>query len=174
MGYTLAIGQAKVDWTEDDVRIWVDLVSLDEAPAFGEPTDHENQRWPSYSTWSSFCRQLGITEVMMNSRNGGNDEPIVSGQYLSPLIHTHPGSTPVTKHHLEFIEMKLAEYKLKHPSHVAQYPPLKPGVKKGSFNRDQDFVDDPKYDPVMCRAEWLVFWLKWSLTNCSNPTFVNS
>ena len=65
MGYNLAIGEAEVDWSEDMVRIDAVTVKLDEAPAFGEPTDHTNTRWPSYTSWSNFCKAMDITDIMV-------------------------------------------------------------------------------------------------------------
>lgn len=80
--------------------------------------------------------------------------------------------------HVEYLENKLKEYKKKFPTHIAQYPPLKEGVTplwEGSdMYRNEDLVEDPKYDGNLCRAEWLLYWLKWAVENCKNPVFVNS
>ena len=44
MGYTLKIGEATIRWASDSVGIDVPIVHLETAPAFGEPTDRENQQ----------------------------------------------------------------------------------------------------------------------------------
>ena len=175
MGYSLTIGNAVLDYDEDQVRVGAEIVRLDNAPAFGEPTDFESQRWPSYSSWAEFCRELGITDAMFGTRDKGKGELEYNGKYVSPLLECHPGATPITVTHVEFIEERLREYKEKHPTHIAQYAPLKPGVEdKGFFQPEEDYVDDPIYDGTLCRGEWLVFWLRWAIENCEKPVFVNT
>lgn len=58
MGYNLTIGEAVLSWDEDYVCVDAQDVTLPNAPAFGDPTDHTNSRWPSYSVWADFCRNL--------------------------------------------------------------------------------------------------------------------
>lgn len=176
MGYNLSIGEAILDWSEDVVRIDCAGVTLPDAPAFGEPTDHTNQRWPSYSAWADFCDTLGIRDLMFNVRNGGAGSFFWEGEHHEPLITEHPGAAPITSAHLAFVEAALAKYRQQYPDHIAQYPPPKPDAKPvmGSCYRQEDLVDDPRFDPTLCRAEWLVFWLRWALANCKQPVFVNS
>jgi hypothetical protein len=179
MGYNLAIGEAEVDWSEDMVRIDVVTVKLDEAPAFGEPTDHTNTRWPSYTSWSNFCKNMGITDIVLNRRNGGCDEfELPDETYVTCLMPEHPGVAPVTQKHLDYIEAKVNEYKAKHPDHRAEYPPPKPDavpmVPGTTMYRSEDLVSDPRYDGDLCRAEWLLFWMRWAIANCKKPVFFNS
>lgn len=176
MGYTLRIGQAVLDWHPEVIRVSVEPVTLDYAPAFGEPTDHTNARWPSYTSWHDFCQKLGIIGIMFGQRNGYKHEiEADTPEDLPALLADHPGVSPVSRGHVEFIEKKINEYKAKHPRHIAQLPPLRKGVEdKGMFNSESDLVDDPKYDATLCRAEWLIFWLLWAVDNCSYPTFYNS
>lgn len=174
MGYTLKIGEAKIFWDYERVNIDVPLVNLASAPAFGEQTDYENQRWPSYAGWADFVRNLEIEDVMFNARNGGYGFIDVEGGTIYPLIDEHPGAMPITQHHLRIVEEKLAAYQAKHPTHRAEFPPLKPGIEKEGFHPDSHYVDDPTYDPTLCRAEWLVFWMRFAVQNCENPVFWNS
>lgn len=172
MGYTLEIGEAVIDWSEEMVRIDVEGKKLDDAPAFGEPTDYTNARWPSYTSWADFCRNVGIYDVVMDkqwSKEVGNCT------WIYCLMPSHPGEAPITKHHLEIIEAKVNEYKEKHPDHIAKYPPPKEGAEPifGGMYREEDLVTDPKYDGNLCRAEWLLFWMRWALENCKNPVFIN-
>ena len=175
MGYTLSIGEAEISWTEIGVDVSAKLVKHDEAPAFGEPPDGENQRWPGYCVWSEFCRDLGILDVMMNTRNGGSGECQVGERWLRPLIAEHPGHTPITPEHLEYIEIKLEAYRKLYPDHRAEFRPVKEGCEdKGLFTPNEDLVDDPRYDGTLVRAEWLVYWMRWALENCERPVFVNT
>jgi len=176
MGYTLEIGEAELEFDEDSVGVTCATVRLDHAPAFGEPTDYQNQRWPSYRAWSHDIKALGLTDVMFGERiGGGKDEFEWKGVVRYPLMSSHPGAAVVTREHVEIVEAKLAAYKILHPGHRAEYAPLKPGVVEHRvYRQSEDYVDDPTYDATLCRGEWLAFWLRWALENCDRPVFVNS
>lgn len=177
MGYSLGIGEAVIDWSDETVDIDFEKVTLPDAPAFNEPTDRTNMRWPSYSCWADFCEAVGIQDVVMNERNGGKNElQLPDGSWLYCLMPSHPGAAPITAKHLAYIEDKIAAYKARHPDHIAQYPPPKPGAEPicGDTYRDEDLVKDERYDGNLCRAEWLLFWLRWAVANCKKPVFVNS
>lgn len=178
MGYSLRIGEAVLDWSEDMVRVDCEIVKRDDAPAFGDPTDYESQRWPSYSSWADAMRTLDMMDVMFNERNKGRGYFEWNAVERCPLIECHPGAVPVTKEHVEYVAAKLAKYKEMHPDHIAQYAPLKEGAVPiapgcGIYREDQ-YVDDPKYDGALCRGEWLLYWLRWAVENCQQPVFVNT
>lgn len=178
MGYKLKIGEAQIRFSEDYVKIDCAIVEHENAPAYGEPTDRENQRWPSYTNWAQAMSLLGMTDVMFNERNGGKGSFEWNGIERQPLIAEHPGAMPITKEHVEYVENALSIYKQKYPDHIAQYPPPKIGAKpifEGSNEyRSEDLSDDPIYDSNLCRGEWLAYWLRWALENCKHPVFVNS
>ncbi len=170
MGYTLKIGEAKIVWDVDFVNIDCDLVSMPDAPAFGEITDFENQRHPSYTAWADSMRSLGLYELM-------NEYVEYDGGYLCPLIGRHPGASPITQNHVNYVVQKIAEYKAKNPDHIAQYPPLKddakPFIEGSGLYSDDQYVDDPRFDGSLCRGEWLLYWMKWAVENCEKPVLVN-
>ena len=93
------------------------------------------------------------------------DELEIDGVYLPKLIREHPGHTPILEQHLKYIEDKLILYKEKHPDHIAQYPP---------DEHNKHSLDPELCDGHLCRAEWLIYWLGWSLKNCKRPVFVNT
>jgi hypothetical protein len=177
MGYTLKIGEAVISYSPYDVCIDCSLVSHDDAPAFGEPTDHENQRWPSYSVWADAMKALGLMNVMFNERSGGQGWFERNGIERQPLILEHPGAAPITIEHVEEVEERIAIYKAQYPTHTAQYPLPKEGAKPlvegTSLYADSDYSDDPTYDASLCRGEWLAYWLRWAVENCKQPVFVN-
>lgn len=175
MGYTLKIGEAELSYETDYVCIDCATVEIDSAPAYGEPTDRQNQRWPSYSSWHDCMKTLGLMDVMFCSRNGGGGFDR-GGDSYEPLLASHPGAMPVTKAHAEEVEERLAAYKKKHPTHRAEYPPPKQGAKPmfGSMYRNEDLETSPEYDGSLCRGEWLAYWLRWAVENCKQPVFVNS
>lgn len=178
MGYTLKIGEAFIDFDEDLVKVNCEPVRISSSPAFGELTDYTNQRCPSYSTWASAMKALGLVDVMFDERNGGAGFFSRNGVERYPLIQDHPGAAPVTIEHVEEVEERLAAYKAKHPDHIAQFPPLKPGAKPllpgSDVYADNAYSDNPRYDGHLCRGEWLAWWLRWAFDNCRQPVFVNS
>ena len=156
MGYDITIGEAEIDWSGEHVNISCKTVELPDAPAFDEPTDRTNSRWPSYTSWGNFCRELKIVDVMFCSDNcdqaAGWFE--VDGTTRFPLMSEHPGVAPITTDHLIYIEAAVARYMSTFPDHIAQYPPVKEGIEdKGLMNSPDDLVDDPKYDGNLVRAE---------------------
>lgn len=176
MGYTLKIGEAKISYDDDGVRITCDLVRRNDAPAFGEVTDYENQRWPSYTAWGEAMRALGLKEVMFHDRHAEEYGFEWEGNYYGPLIQSHPGAAPITQGHVDCVRAKIDAYKLLHPGHFAAFPPPREGAKPlaPGFYRDEDYVDDPRYDTNLVRGEWLLYWLEWAVKNCAQPVFVNS
>ena len=69
MGYTLKIGELDIEFDQDEdypaIFLSAKLVSHPDAPAYGEPTDYENQRWPSYTSWSEFCKKAEIYNLFL-------------------------------------------------------------------------------------------------------------
>lgn len=91
MGYTIKIGNAKPqplnpEYEQLNTRYSVELVSLPEAPAFGEPTDYENQRWPSYIAWAETAEEACLKELLIET-------------WCKP----HPGCVRLQAEHLELI-----------------------------------------------------------------------
>ena len=153
MGYTLKIGNAVIATYDDSISIEVESVENNDAPAFGEPTDHTNSRWPSYSSWGNFCEALDLEEVMF----GDDNYFYVGDEQYTPLIDEHPGHTRIMEVHYTFVESKVKEYKEKNPDNFAKYD-----------------ENDPLADGNLCRAEWLLYWMRWALDNCEAPVFTNS
>jgi hypothetical protein len=95
MGYTIKIGQANLEPQDPDdydgqlvARYSVELVRHENAPASGDPTDYENQRWPSYSGWSDFAHEVGLYEIFYDRDRG--------------LLREHPGCFKLEEaHHIE-------------------------------------------------------------------------
>lgn len=182
MGFDLRIGEAFIIYNQETVKIDCAIIKRNDAPAYDEPTDYENQRQATYTAWSDAMEALGLHYVMFGSRNDsadyidGADYIELSGKQRYPLISNHPGVAPITKEHVQEVERCLAAYKLKHPDHIAQYPPLKEGIEQNEqgFYAAADYVNDPRYDSVLCCGEWLAYWMRWAIDSCSRPVFVNS
>lgn len=161
MGYTLKIGEAKIHWDEDSVSVGVEDQKHDNAPGYGEPTDYENQRWPSYTSWYEFATFAGLGVLFPDS------QPHEKGNHLSLMPH-HPGSVPLLKKHQEFINRAYDAFKWKYPKAAPTY---------GETKEDDPFWCDPmnpECNGQLCRLEWLKYWVDWALENCERPVFYNS
>jgi hypothetical protein len=163
MGYSFTIGQLEIDYSNESDEPYIDISAkgerLDDAPAFDEPTDYTNERWPSYSVWRDFCRTAGLIEMFYGEDREKN---IIRDDYL---IMRHPGCVPLTEAHRSEINEAMVRFMSKYPKAVATY-----GNQKG-FEADPN---NPKENSVLCRLTWLHFWINWALDNCDKPVFANS
>lgn len=153
MGYTLKIGELGVDVEYDNnyglnssvyANLTVKSERHDQAPAFGEPTDYTNERWPSYSSWSNFCEIAGLTDLFFpdgHSIRGG-----------------HPGAFPIEDEFMIQLFERYTEFKEKYPHAVAKF----------------DGDDTLEENGALCRFEWLMYWCNWAHKNCEQPVFKNS
>lgn len=139
MGFTIIIGERTAKGSRK-----IKIEKHENAPAFGEPTDYENQRWPSYTAWGEFLRQSGLVELFNND-----------------LMRSHPGTFPIKKKHLKAIEEAQTKYKALHHRHVA------------GFN-DSDPESEQIITGTLARLEWLVYWTRHAVNNYEKPLIYNS
>lgn len=155
MGYTIKIGNAIPHFSKDDgyldARWEVALASNDDAPAFGEPTDKENQRWPSYTAWANSMRALGLYDLFLERDEG--------------LMSPHPGCKLITKEHLDQVRSAVADRRTKNGG--------KPAGFFGYDNDNHQEIDNGN-DPDLARGVWLEYWMAWAIDNCETPAIENS
>ena len=170
MGYTLTIGELAVSISDEYVNLDAEGASLPDAPAFGEPTDHQNQRWPSYTAWADFCRDAGIQPLFYGTGWLGPERrygECPEGFHRErPLLSEHPGAAPITEADAVYVENALAAYRKEHPTAVA-------GFGVGLMGEALPEAD-PNCDATLARLEWLAFWMRWAIANCERPVVANS
>lgn len=112
MGYTITIGELNVTTSPED-GLYSDCINFSanhehdiNAPAFGEPTDWTNSRWPSYTAWSEFMREAGIYDYFF---------------YNGTLIGGHPGVRLVTDELREVVSKHLGAWRVLNPSGEAKF-----------------------------------------------------
>jgi hypothetical protein len=160
MGYNLIIGEAVVTGLDDDdcydgifVRVWANSERDESSPAFNEPTDFTNERWPSYTMWSDFINEAGLRDFMFDENNmkGG-----------------HPGAFELRNDDIETTKNALERMRTKYPEAAKM---VDSGVKYSD-----NWNDPPPCDGFgsVARATWLYYWVKWSVENCKKPVFANS
>ena len=153
MGYTLAIGE-KRSIQEDDGSTYYDVERIfhNKAPAFGEPTDHTNQRWPSCSTWKKFSEFTGLVNLFYDKDNG--------------LINaSKDGVVLIRQIHKKQIDLALEVITDRFPNAFAGYSPK---VDDILVHSDPDW---PEANEWLVRLHWLKYWVDWALENCKEPVF---
>lgn len=112
MGYAITIGELDVrkypenGLDSDCIRFDAVGVKVSDSPAFGEPTDFTNSRWPMYSTWSDFLQAVGLYGVFFDEQGH--------------LIGGHPGVRLVTQELADRVSQALDDYRAMHPSAIEQ------------------------------------------------------
>lgn len=104
MGFNLKIGEA----FKEGNRILAKTVRLDNAPADGVPTDHTNERWPSYIGWTDFYNATGLTSLMEDQ-----------------LLRKHPGFVELTQADKDVVDRVYASIKLFPTDHQVRLEWLK-------------------------------------------------
>lgn len=167
MGYTLRIGELEITYCNDESEPRIDLDARGEwhenAPSYGEPTDKENQRWPSYSGWNNFCKYFGLSELFYGKNERGE------WSRDDALISEHPGCVPLTERHRREINATLEAHKIKYPNAIPTYGKPAPFGKM-----TWEDLDNPPENYQLCRLIWLHYWVNWALDNCKQPVFYNS
>lgn len=165
MGYNLSIGELSVIYDNNtdypNISLECHHKELKDAPAFDEPTDNTNERWPSYTGWTDFASYVGLTALFF----GHDDKGIDIRE--DALISNHPGCIPLTDVHRRDVNKALAAYKIKYPDAIPTYG------KKQEHLLDID-KDNPRYNSEMARLVWLAYWVNWACDNCKQPVFVNT
>jgi hypothetical protein len=153
MGYNFIIGNAVLEEIDPDNPgrpPRVENAEHPDAPAFGEPTDHTNERWPSYTAWRDFCKEVGLVDLFYNKNSG--------------LIAQHPGACELTQVHLDEIARALEH---RRASNGDKEPGFEDETPEG------ELIDTGK-DAQLARLVWLEYWVRWALRNCEHPIFRNS
>lgn len=113
MGYTIIIGEMDIEYDQDLNRPYTFISAkekrLENAPAFGEPTDYTNQRWPSYSSWEMFAKFVGLEDLFFDKMN------------VLCLIKSRPGYTPLTITHKKIVDEVYDKFKKKYPNVKAKF-----------------------------------------------------
>lgn len=171
MGYTITIGQAEPsepfypdgDGETEQYGFTVASREFPDAPAApGDVNPRCNYRWPSYSVWANFAREVGLHALFLgddDSRSGG-------------LLRPHPGVAVLRPHHAATIHAALDSYRSKHPEAVARFDVYPPGTSP--IDEMTGLSQHPDCDYALARLEWVSWWVDWALANCSRPAMANS
>ena len=163
MGYTLTIGNARVESGCDYGELWakwsVDGATHPDAPTFPNDsmTGNSNQRSPSYSGWADFARDAGLERFFFDKEGG--------------ILRSHPGCVPLTQaHHTEVLAaLQRCQALSKKPPGFAGDHVFNPETHQWEPSAEQD-----RYDHTLARLIWTEWWIRWALENCETPAFENT
>lgn len=163
MGYTLTVGEAHIEVYDDYICIAAEYATSDDAPTHCHFTKNSNSRSPSYTAWSEFCKEAGITELFYG--NGWSREErryIPNQEFYRETIYfgDHPGAAVIIPQDLNYIRAARERREATN------------GGREPGF-WDDNGVDNGK-DHVLARLLWLEFWIDWALKNCENPVIQNT
>lgn len=155
MGYSLYIGQGRLlkhKTLVDSSYARPRTIIHKGAPAYGEPTDGTNMRWPSYSSWTGFVKFVNLRDMFFNLENG--------------LMRNRSGCEPLLATHKAQIDFALTELMAKYPLAVARMS------DNGIYN--QPYQNSFLADGHLARLAWLKYWVDYALKHFSSPVFYNS
>lgn len=166
MGYNLTIGKKYFNKsmyedvyndyiedgeTEEQAREWAKAWKYraesehhDDAPAFGEPTDYSNDRWPSYGSWFDFCEAAGVTQFIFDDQRRS-------------LRGGHPGYFVMDKTFAQKINAAYKMFSIKYPDAVPTFDDTHPNADKVCFpyNTPQNHTK--------ARFVWLNYWVQYAV-----------
>lgn len=154
MGYSITIGNAVPEGLDPDddrleISYTVEGAKHDNAPAYGEPTDFTNERWPSYTVWSDFAKEVGLYDFFFDKSEG--------------LMRSHPGCFRLSEIHLKAVQFAIEKRKMQTKGKPAGFLDYSSGCEVDNGN-----------DPQLARLTWLEYWINWALKNCAMPAIENT
>lgn len=158
MGYSITIGELEIDFESEERYICLSAKAEnhENAPAFGEPTDFTNQRWPSYSAWHNFLNSVGLADIFYDE-NGH-------------ALGGHPGAVPINATIVEQVRQALDYRRLSNGGREPGFS-VKLIQVDGKF---QEVDDGTNKDYDLARLIWLDYWCRWAVENCGRPVIANS
>lgn len=172
MGYNLAIGEAIFQGNPDHcyLTVWAERQAHDAAPTFeNDPlTGNTNERSPSYSAWTEFCRDVGLYGMFYGV--DGRRDPYMRGDpdchRETPILSNHPGYEMIGEADVLAIKHALDQHIIKHGD-------LVPGFRPWD-ERDEDAPANALQCAQRARLLWIHYWADWAVRNCKWPIIANS
>jgi hypothetical protein len=166
VSYSIHIGQAELcgEWPRApnnlDDEPWASWEVREtehrKAPLKPDATQRTNGCHPGYSQWGDFLREVGLYEAFFDPKVG--------------VMRQHPGIFPLLPMHLEWFEKARTAYQKAHPDQKAGFCRCR---VCDTFDYDPELVHDPTLNFNMLRLDWLCWWTKWALENCTRPAIAN-
>lgn len=163
MWYNITIWKAQIfyDPEEKYLCLHAKWEKHDNAPAFWEPTDFENQRWPSYSSWADFLDFVWLTDLFNNNEDW--------------LMREHPWCFPFNQSDLGKVRQAIKNLKQKYPEIEAKF-----NFDNKTFDTREEYYKYISENPMfvawwhLCRLLWLEYWMDHALQNYKIPIIENT
>ncbi len=156
MGYNITIGNAELYTEPEDLRAGYTVQWIKNEDAIhieNDDTDKTNSRSPSYTVFTEWAREVGLSDYFGNKETG--------------LMREHPGIFKLSDIHLKEIRLAIEKYKTKHPD-------VKPGFWLDDSTDWTKSIEDPTLSPSLARLVWFEYWIDWALKNCEIPAIENT
>ena len=146
MGYTVKIGELKVEVEMDGLDSYIDFDVEDQEGRkepflnAGDLGDGSNSRFPSYGNWKAVCEKAGMLDFMFGAHVG--------------VMRSHPGQVPLSTEHKDLINKIYKNFREEYPDAHPHY-------------------DGDDACAAMVRLEWVRYWVNWAVDNCEKPVFCN-
>jgi len=128
------------------------------APAFGEPTDYTNQRWPSYTSWYVFCKSVDIYNIFYTE----------SGH----LKGDHPGYFEITKEISDELESKYKRFQMQYKKAKSTFDKSHPNHDKLIYiSGERNQMDQ---NGALARFEWLMYWVRDGVSKFPNELIISN
>ena len=147
MGYDLTIGKAMFVREPGYCRWEVDSETLANAPEFpgDDFTRNSSHRGIGYGSMRDFCEEVGLLDFFYDDQKRS-------------LRGGHPGYFRITKDDLILVKAARDAY-------VSKLDPnILPGFVEG----------DPRYDYNLCRLDWLIWWMDYSITKYKKKAAISN
>lgn len=145
MSWSITIGELHT--YKEDGQTFTEALPAEhpDAPAYNEPTDGTNSRWPSYTGWARFCEFAGLNFAPFNGMHDGY------GYYM-----------------INAATVKIFDlcYETFYQFHPNAKPGFSPKLQNPKIISDPDWPEENNH---AARLEWLKYWLHWAMKNCKNP-----
>jgi hypothetical protein len=167
MGFCFEIGNAILDYSENEVEICCDILGAPDGPKYEKNSFPTSKVTLPHTTTAAIIKMLDLENLI-------EEGFMWSGVHRKGLMQEHPGIAPITPDHIKLLEARLALYKVKHPSHRPVLLKLRDGTDKSPFTELRDFLDYPASDFALFWGEWFLFWMKLAMIQCNRPIFKSS
>lgn len=165
MGYTLTIGEAKMELPEEpdrSITVGVERLEREDAPEFpGDgTTGKSNQRSPSYTVWTQVMRDLLLYDWMFDTESG--------------IIRDHPGCVMLRREDQRIVTEARQRWQREHPETEPGWCSCVGCHVWKSIEAGTSLEPHRELDGVLARVLWLEWWITWALDHCAVPAFENS
>ena len=172
MGYTIAVGDAYMNYNKEDMRIHIDIKKVENSNA---PDDdgHYNDIRPQFDVWLNFCKFMNLEEYFYgdSSRKDGVYDELFYNRFKreeSFIGHCDHRErvTLITQLDVDYIDETFLNFRDAYPTSI---PKFTEDESKPYWRDEEQPITMDVINAHHVRLLWLGFWFKWAIKNCEHP-----